>query len=286
MTTKPNFLFIGADKCGSSWLHEVLSAHPQCYVPPAKDIYFFDRYYEKGLDWYFGFFRAAGQKCVGEICHDYLYSKQVAQRIRRDLPDARLMAFLREPVERTFSHYLYMIRSGRTRLAFRQALDTFPELVEHSLYAKNLAPYLDLFQEDKFRVFFYDDLKTSPRDFAKAVFDFLEIDWMDTFEYEKKVRPASAPRSFLFAKLLKQGAMKARGMGWANLVGRIKTSSYVSRLYKPYAYGNKPVVTEEDKSYLDTVFAEDIARLGELLPGPLPAWARSHGRLPAAAVDS
>ena len=46
---KPNFIYIGPDKAGSSWLHEVLISHDGIFMPPAKDLYFFDRYYDRGL---------------------------------------------------------------------------------------------------------------------------------------------------------------------------------------------------------------------------------------------
>ena len=129
---KPTFLFIGPDKTGSTWLYEVLRQHAACYVPPVKDIYFFDRHYERGLDWYLSFFEPApaGSLAAGELSHDYLFSPQAADRIARDLPNVRLLTSLRDPAERTFSHYLYMIRSGRTRLDFAAALEQFPELVD------------------------------------------------------------------------------------------------------------------------------------------------------------
>ncbi|HEY2345803.1 MAG TPA: sulfotransferase [Xanthomonadaceae bacterium] len=274
MTARPNFLFIGADKCGSSWLHKVLSEHPQCFIPPAKDIYFFDRFYEKGLDWYLRFFAdAPGQaRCVGEVCHDYLYSAQAAQRIARDLPDVKLVAFLREPADRTFSHYLYMIRSGRTRVSFREALESYPELVEHSSYAKHLAPYFELFPEGQLKVFFYDDLRAAPREFARSIFEFLGLEWTDSLDYEGKVRPASAPRSFLLAKALKQGAALARNLGWANFVGRIKNSSFAFRLYKPYKAAAKPAATDEERKYLLAALDADLHQLVRVLPQPLPAW--------------
>ena len=48
MTRLPNFIYIGPDKAGSSWLHEMLIGHPEVYLTPAKDLYFFDRYYDRG----------------------------------------------------------------------------------------------------------------------------------------------------------------------------------------------------------------------------------------------
>lgn len=80
----PNFIYIGPDKAGSSWLHEVLLTHHQVFMPPAKDLYFFDRYYDRGLGWYLGQFAGAtsDQSVVGEVCQDYLFSSQAPLRIR------------------------------------------------------------------------------------------------------------------------------------------------------------------------------------------------------------
>lgn len=55
----PNFLYIGPDKAGSSWLHEVLIQHPEVFLSEAKDLYFFDRYYDRGMAWYASQFRRA-----------------------------------------------------------------------------------------------------------------------------------------------------------------------------------------------------------------------------------
>src|SRR5262245_51708602 len=94
---RPDFLFIGPDKCGSSWLFEVLRQHPLCFVPPAKDLYFFDRYYARGWAWYERHFAAAptGCRARGELSHDYLFSPLAAERIAASLPEVRLLTILR-----------------------------------------------------------------------------------------------------------------------------------------------------------------------------------------------
>ena len=80
MNRLPNFLYVGPDKAGSSWLHEVLLKHPDVYLTPAKDLYFFDRYYDRGSSWYAAQFRDARQeKIVGEVCQDYLFHPEAAE---------------------------------------------------------------------------------------------------------------------------------------------------------------------------------------------------------------
>ena len=83
----PNFLYIGPDKAGSSWLHEALLHHPNIFLSEAKDLYFFDRYYDRGLAWYASQFRNAQpiHTVVGEVCPDYLASP-VAPRPHRGVP--------------------------------------------------------------------------------------------------------------------------------------------------------------------------------------------------------
>lgn len=271
---RPNFLFIGPDKTGSSWLYEVLAQHPQCYVPTIKDIYFFDRYYERGLDWYLDFFKEApaAATAVGELSHDYLFSPQVAERIHRDLPGVKLMTCLRNPVERTHSHYLYLIRSGLTRAPFEQALEDFPELVNNSQYARHLKPYFEIFPREDIRVLFFDQLKADSRAFAAQVFDFLDVPFDAAIQYEQQVLPASKPRSYWLARLAKQGAILARDLGMARLVGVIKRGVVKDALYQNYAKDEKPTLDPATAARLKDTFRPDIESLEQLLDVSLDHW--------------
>jgi hypothetical protein len=272
--TLPGFLFIGPDKTGSSWLYELLRAHPQCFVPQCKDIYFFDRHYGRGMDWYGSFFREApgGTKAVGELSHDYLFSGAAAERISRELPRVRLIASLRNPAERTFSHYLYMIRSGRTRLPFDRALEAFPELIDNSLYHKHLSRYFERFDAAQIKILWFDDLKGNPRRFGEECLDFLGLDRRHGFDYRTKVREASSPRSYWLAKALKAGADAARAMRMERLVGAVKHGPLARLLYRPYGQGEKPMLDTAARERLNRIFADDIARLERLLDVDLGHW--------------
>lgn len=274
---RPNFIFIGPDKSGSSWLFDILRQHPECYVPNCKDIYFFDRYYKRGMSWYLSFFEKAPShvKAVGELSHDYLFSADAARRIYEELPDVKIITCLRNPVDRTFSQYLYMIRSGRTRTSFEGALRKFPELINNSLYHKHLSVYFKIFQRPRIKVLFYDNLKKEPQLFAREVFDFLHISFRDDIDFSKRVRSASQPRSFTVAKIVKIGAVIARDLGMTNLVGTLKHSPIVNILYHPYKEDDKPVVSSSTASRLIKLFSEDINRLQDLLGIDLSFWFQS-----------
>lgn len=276
MIKKPNFLYIGPDKTGSSWLFELLRSHPECFVPACKDIYFFDRHYSRGLDWYLSFFKnaRASAKAIGELSHDYLFSEDAANRIAHDLPQVKLITSLRHPIERTYSHYLYMVRSGQTRLTFEEALILHPELIKNSMYYSHLSKYLELFPAYRIKVLWFDDLQTSPRKFAKECLEFLGIGEHPNFDYSKRIRQASVSRNYLLARLAKAGANSARELRLERLVGFIKHSRISSILYRPYAENEKPRMNKTTALRLLDLFSDDISRLECLVQADLLRWKR------------
>jgi hypothetical protein len=271
---KPNFLFIGPDKTGSSWMYEILRQHPNCFVPLCKDIYFFDRYYERGLEWYFGLFQGAtpSHSAIGELSHDYLFSVKAAERIYKDLTDIKLITCLRHPVERTFSHYLFMIRSGRTQTSFESALQNYPELIHNSLYHRHLKEYFQLFQKEQIKVLFFKDLQKDSIQFIKDLFEFIDISFISNLDYGKKVLSAERPKNFAIARLAKLGATMARDLGLVTMVGVIKRSAIARVLYEPLPAQERPIVAEDTTIDLLKTFKEDTLLLQDLLQTDLSDW--------------
>ena len=236
MSRLPNFLYVGPDKAGSSWLHETLIKHPDVYLSPAKDLYFFDRYYDRGLDWYAAQFRDAGdEKIVGEVCQDYLFHPEAAARIHDTLGPVRIMVSLRDPVERAWSSYLYMRKHGIGPDTFAEALRTRPELLEHGRYATGLERFLKFLPREMVHVALFDDLAADPQRFLDGVTDFLDIDRMplDAKDLEARL-PAAKARSVHLASVARRTADWVREHDGAKLVGRVKRSPLVHRaLYQP-----------------------------------------------------
>ena len=274
MNVKPTFLFIGPDKSGSSWLYEVLRQHPACYVPACKDIYFFDRYYDQGIDWYLSFFKDAPLQvqAVGELSHDYLFSPLAADRIKKHLPGVKLLTTLRHPVERSFSHYLYLVRSGITRKPFRKALEKFPELISQSMYDIHLSEYLRRFDPSQIKILYFDDLKSDPEAFAGNVFKFLGLSSEKTIQYSKRVRPASRPRSYFLARIGKFGATASRELGFPQLVGVVKNSRLTQLLYAPYSQKDRPQMDPAIREELSDLFEPSISRLENMFEVNLSHW--------------
>jgi hypothetical protein len=243
-------------------------------VPDTKDLYFFDRYYRRGLDWYAAHFRSAPEDviAIGELSHDYLFSQAAAERIRMDLPGVRLMSILRDPVERTFSHYLFLVRSGLTRRGLLEAVETVPELIENSLYHKHLSHYYRLFQPDQIGIFDFDELAAEPALLAGKIFAFLGLPFVEEPDFDRRVLPASRTRSYPVARLAKVGAGLLRTLGGETWLARIKSGRLYGWLYPPYAPGKRPTMTPGEREILRGYFVEDIRSLEGLLGRDYSRW--------------
>jgi hypothetical protein len=270
----PGFLYLGPDKSGSSWLFEVLRHHPDCFVPACKDVYFFDEHYDKGLDWYTSFFADAPADVgmLGELSHSYLFSSEAAQRIKCDLPGVKLLTSLRHPVDRCYSHYLYLVSSGLVRTSFAETIDIRPGLTRSSYYAQPLSEYMKRFGPDQLKILFFDDLQKDPRAYARQVYDFLGLRFNEDFDYDKKVREARKARSAALARLVKQGAVTARNLGLIRLVGAVKHSFFASLLYRPLAKNEAPKLDPDLRASLVRRFQPDVLALQDMLKVDLAHW--------------
>ncbi len=264
MTRLPNFLYIGPDKAGSSWLHDVLAEHPDVFMTPAKDLYFFDRYFDKGVSWYAHHFDKAGsQPVVGEVCQDYLFHPCAAERIHGVLHSPRFMVTLRDPVDRAFSSYLYMLKMGETPGTFTEALVARPELFEHGRYGSGLDRFADRFGSDSIYVGVFDDLQTDPRAFIADLLCWLGIAPFELTEDLMATRlPASKARSERLARLARVGAEWTREHNGAEIVGRFKRAPIVQRLlYRPLK--EKPQLLPADIATIRSALDKEMARVEE-----------------------
>ena len=272
---RPTFLFIGGDRCGSKSLHNIFRQHPDCYVPPIADPYFFDKNYDRGLDWYFDLFAAASPtaQAIGEFSHDYIHSVEAAQRIAVDLPDVKLLAALRHPIERTFSSYAAAYSAGVISTPFEQALQEVPMLIGNSLYADKLEVYLKLFPRKQIKILLFDDLEDDPRSFAEQAFDFLGLRTDDDIDYGQRMSVLSKSRWPLAGTISKMGANTLRKLGWVSLLGRLKSNPRFRALfYKPYTADDRPQIAATTRRMLSETFAPQIDRIEKMLGRDLSHW--------------
>ena len=138
---KPDFIGLGAQKAGTSWLHACLYEHPDLYMPASKETHFFSNYYDKGTSWYEAHFRdSLPHQRVGEFSPTYLYHPDAPKRIYSYDPRVRLIICLREPVSRALSAYHYAIQVGDLlpTLTFHDAIREQPAYLAHSCYYQQI----------------------------------------------------------------------------------------------------------------------------------------------------
>lgn len=270
----PTFLYIGADKSGSSWLHYVLEQHPHCFVPRCKDVYYFDDHYDRGPSWYAKFFPKSPNKykAIGELSHSYLFSAQASARIANDFPDIKILAALRNPVDRCFSHYLYLKSGGLVSGSFREAIESRPGIIKGSLYANCVENYLNTFPRPQLMFYLFDQLQSDPKSLALKIYEHLGIPEHEGIDVQSRVRAARKARNIVLATAVKKGAVAARRIGLTKTVGYIKNGPLAQLLYKPYKVEERPHLSEEDRRALIPVFAEDIDRVANLLDLDLTHW--------------
>jgi hypothetical protein len=271
----PTFLFIGADRCGSKWLHRVLRQHPDVFVPVIADPYFFDREYDRGLEWYADLFSAAPKsvRAIGELSHDYIHSAEAAERIRRHLPDVKLIATLRHPAERSFSSYSGAKAAGVMSESFEDALNSHAFLMHGSRYYSNVRPYLERFPSSQIKLMLYDDLVADPLGYAAEIFDFIGVPFAPHIDYHEVFNPLSKPIGGLGGALSKRTANALRKLGLVKVLGWGKSNAAIRKIfYRRLRAEERPRMSDATRARLAGVFAPEIDNLEKLTGRDLSAW--------------
>lgn len=198
----PDFLLLGAQKAGTTALYAYLRWHPGITGPAWKEVSYFDRHFARGETWYRGNFpvtalRPGRSPLVGEASPSYLFHPLAPGRAAALVPGVRLIAILRDPVDRAYSHYQHEVALGREPLPFEEALAHEQERMrgevermtadaryfshawwDHTYaargrYAEQLERWLDVFPREQLLVLFSDDLAARPAGTYARVLDFL-----------------------------------------------------------------------------------------------------------------
>ena len=296
--TMPNFLVIGAAKAGTTSLYSYLKDHPQIYMSPHKEPRFFalegepidfqgpgdlTRFrFVTDIESYHALFEGVSNEvAVGEASPWYLYVPKAPERIRHHIPNARLIAILREPVERAYSNFLHAVREGLEPLTdFTQAMKAEENRIRNNwsyrwhykqkgFYYVQLKRYYELFDRDQIRLYLYDDFMTNPINLLQDIFRFLGVD--DTFvpDTSQKHNVSLIPRNKALDKLFRQpNSMKSvlKPFLPSRLRQQVKTNLINLNLQK------KPQLLPEVRKQLLDEYREDILRLQELIQRDLSRW--------------
>ena len=183
MKQKINFIGIGVQKAGTSWLAEALNEHPNIYIYPKKEAHYFnkERFFINKFHYERSFKPKNNEKIIGEITPSYISNKDAAKRIYKYNPDVKIIAIFRDPTERCISQYRMEMNRGTIEKnkniwdAFINDLPKYGPMRERGYYKEQLELYYKYFNKDQILILDYNELKESPQLFIKKAYDFLEV---------------------------------------------------------------------------------------------------------------
>lgn len=273
--TLPNFLIIGAAKCGTTSLYRYLAQHPDVFMSAVKETNWFayegqreSRYVVRTPEEYERLFDGVTtQRAVGEASPQYMKSAVAAERIAAALPGVRLVVSLRDPVERAYSSYLNSVRDAAEWRGVDEAMRPGTRYVDQGLYHPQLSRYFDRFARDRIKVILYDDLAADAAAVMRELYAFLGVDATFAVDVSARHNAAAVPRRpILNWMLLKSVAAFHRAFPWLP-----KDTGIVARITPRLRRQPEPLPPAIRRRLVD-YFRDDVARTGELVGRDLSRW--------------
>jgi hypothetical protein len=286
---RPNLFIIGAMKSGTTSLHAYLAQHPDIFMSEPKEPGYFIK--EENVsgeeDWYLGLFATAKKaKVWGESSAVYSMIplfKGVPERILRFNPEARFVYLMRDPFQRTLSHYKHLVYHHHERRDLLTAVRSHPPLINVSNYAMQLRPYFDTFGRQRVHVMTFEELVRSP---SRAVGDL--ICWLgldksfplpDVLPVENVAPKRGIPKRGLLGRFLHSAYWKRFGRLLPSTL-KLKTRRLFEQELEP-----NPALVAEARRYLVPIQSKQIEDLCNLLGRDFPEWT-SFGDSPRRATVS
>ena len=189
----PNLFIPGAAKSGTTTLHELLDLHPDIAMSATKEPYYwnhleFDNFNDKKKEWYASLFSKREAIFYGESTTSYMYYPNFIQNVKGNYKvEPKFIFILRNPIDRCYSHYHWMIGLGLEKSEFRNAVEKdlnncfkpyhyYPNHYYHfGLYAKWLVPFYENFDRDKIKIITLDNLINNRLKTLNDCFEFLGL---------------------------------------------------------------------------------------------------------------
>lgn len=298
MIRAPDFLVIGAQKAASTYIQFCLSDHPEIWMPHGETPYFEDPDYGQAAPDFLGRCLAGrSERLVGLKRPQWIGRAEVPARICRDLPEANLIAVLRNPVDRAVSAYYHYMRGSflpvldpEVGLAllldadqdFAAAWPRSWEVLEFGLYHKHLSGYAPFFGRGAIKVLLQEDVIRDPVGAARGLYAFLGVD-----EEFMPRRTASRPQAVVY---------DLRRLNYLQIAGRLTTRKNADNTrsigprgpFAKLAYrgwrvvdetllerllpSSKPSLSPELRARLQARYRDDIDQLSRLIGRDLSAW--------------
>lgn len=296
---KPNFMLLGAAKCGTTSLYHVLRQHPQIYLSEPKEPRFFELEYAEGMDYYWTKYFGGwdGEPVVGDASPRNLFLPYIPSRIRAELPEAKLLVILRDPVQRAFSAWWMGHSLGVEPLSFAAAIQANWEQIQSGFsfdgpegearwsmarhwggayrtvrfrwyldmgyYAEQLERYFSFFPQEQLMVIFLRDFSSQPDVLLPELWDFLGVPEMDFSQIDLSPKMVATPQ--FGVSLLRI----AQALNIQRLIPKHVRLFLAKALGK---LGRKPTMGSETREWLVDHYRPHNRELEQLLDVELSSW--------------
>jgi len=286
----PNFLVIGAEKAGTTWLYDTLKQHPDIFLPDTKELSYFNRldsnlkpsdyFVTLPLKWYEDFFSdRAHEHATGDISPMYICDTEAPARIAKTLPNAKLIAILRDPIERAASQY-WMAKNKRHISASLEEVvaSRHPAIIQRGLYADQIKRYMDFFSRSQLLVLIFEEVMSDRNSAIEKICGFIGVDpeRLSRDRLDIAVNAAAAykwPWIYNASVTAATALRKMRFLSWVpRLLKKTGLNEYV-KVINAREF-EKPLLNENLKADLCAYYAEDRIRLEAFLGRRIECWTR------------
>ena len=293
----PNFLIIGTTKGGTTSLYKYLREHPEVYMSPVKEPRYFafdntnpdhvsrvpNTYPITTIEQYQKLFDGVnGEKAIGEASPMYFNSPIAAARIKSCLPDVKMIASLRNPVDRAYSHYLMYYLAGRIKAPFIDAYrnvegadKSSQHYIETSNYFEKMKRYFDLFEQSQIKVIFLEDLKKDTKSIVRDVFQYIDVDTSFEPDLTKVHNQGGYPKNGKLYSLARYGLLTPKMYFKLNSLLKPVIPQIIVDFRKKLmqkSLKQAPQLTAEIREEVINFYREDILKTQDLIKRDLSSW--------------
>jgi hypothetical protein len=292
----PNLFIPGAAKSGTTTLHELLDIHPDICMSTIKEPMYwnnpeFKNFNLKNNEKYAKLFANKNAKIFGESTTSYLYFPRFIENIKSNYKvEPKFIFILRNPIDRSYSHYQWMVGLGLEKSNFRNAIekdlkssfkpyDYYPNHYFHfGLYAKWLVPFYENFERGNIKIITFDDLTNNRSKTINECFEFLGLETLNDIPeiVSNKTFKLNNPRMFHFIEKTYSGKYKytkaAKYLIPRKQIENIREKLRYMSLFKKRKDFEYPKIETNERKWLKSLYVNDIMKLKEITKYPFEEW--------------
>ena len=295
----PNFLIFGVQKAGTTSIYDYLKQHPQVFMSPRKETDFFCRDLSIPIsadeprqtrggrqriltieDYESLFARVGDEVAIGEASPNYLFThERSVPGIQKYVPDAKLIAILRNPVERAYSDYLMHVRQvvgNRSPLAeqVKESGESSHTLLK-GRYCEGIKHFIEVFGREQVKIFLYDELRRDSAGLMRQIYEFIGVDPSFDADTGRKQQTAQVPKNQSINQLLQTNnpLRSLAGSILRKVMPEERRQQLRSRLIAANSTGKEGLpLSAEDRQLLEDYYRDDVRQLQDLIGYDLSGW--------------